>query len=73
MDYVNCYHCLKAGHWRDGCPLLALPEDKDHHEARIATAKWRFGDGEIGLTDKRRIIETENKLWKQRQKELASK
>ena len=69
----TCYHCLKTGHWQKDCPLLKPPEDKDHHEARIAVIRWRLGDGEIGPVAKTRMIEKENSLWKAKQKELARK
>lgn len=67
----TCFHCLRPGHWQGDCPLLQPPGDKDHHEARIAAITRRFTDREIGMAAKRRLIETENSLWKTKQKETA--
>jgi hypothetical protein len=68
---AECFHCLHVGHWRDDCPLLVWPADKDHHEARIATIVRRFTEGQIGPVAKTRMIKTENDLWKAKQKEMA--
>ena len=69
----GCFHCTGTDHWQDSCPLLALPDDKKHHEARIAEFKRQFLDLEIGPVAKQRMIAKENELWKRRQKELARK
>ena len=69
----RCYHCLRPGHWASDCPLLQMPESKDHHEARIATFRWWLGDGRIGPAAKTRMVEKENALWVKKQKELTRK
>lgn len=69
--YARCFHCLKLGHWHDDCPLLEAPQTKAEHEARLAEFKLRLGDQEIGPIAKRKMIETENSLWRKRQREMA--
>lgn len=71
ITYASCFHCKKLGHWKDDCPLLKKPEDKDQHEQRLTEITQRFLDLQIGPVAKRRMIETENRLWLQRQKEMA--
>jgi hypothetical protein len=51
--------------------VLTPPADRREHEARIAEYKRRFDYEEIGPQLKTRLIETENKLWKDKQKEMA--
>jgi hypothetical protein len=70
---LGCYHCEGTDHWRDNCPLLTPPDDQKHHEQRIAEYKRKFLDLEIGPVLKARLIETENGLWKKKQKEMARK
>lgn len=70
-SYAGCFHCLGTDHWQDGCPLLVPPDDKKHHEARIAEFKRKFLDLEIGPIAKQRLIAKENDLWKKKQKEMA--
>jgi hypothetical protein len=70
---LGCFHCEGTDHWQDNCPLLVPPDDKKHHEQRIAEYKRQFDYEEIGPKLKTRLIETENKLWAKRQKELARK
>ena len=53
---------------------MRVPRDRRReHEARIAEYKRQFDYEEIGPQLKTRLIETENKLWKDKQKEMARK
>jgi hypothetical protein len=61
------------GHWQADCPLLIPAADKAEHEARIRRLVERLGDGELEVVAKRRIIKKENQLWKDKQREMASK
>lgn len=67
--YASCYHCEAAGHWQDTCPLLTPPATKAEHERRFTDIMDRFHKGQISPHAKRRVIETENRLKAQREKE----
>lgn len=71
MNPLGCFHCEEKDHWAENCPLLAPPADKAEHEARFAAVMERFWNNDITPHAKRRVIEKENALWKQRQKEMA--
>lgn len=68
-----CWHCLRKGHWASKCPLLQKPENRDHHEARIATIRRWFTDENLSPIDRTRLIKHENELWREKQKEIARK
>lgn len=73
MNLLGCHHCEEVGHWVQECPLLTVPASKAEHEARFQRVMERFFAGEITPHAKRRVIETENRLEAQRQKEMAKK
>lgn len=62
-SYAECFHCQTIGHWRDDCPLLIPAATRKQHDERIAEFVRRLGEGEIGPVAKRRMIETENRMW----------
>lgn len=68
MTALECFHCEEPGHWQNACPLLVPPADKAEHEARFAAVMERFFARTITLAGKRRVIETENRMW---QKEMV--
>ena len=70
---LECFHCEEWGHWANECPLLIPPADKAEHERRFNRIMERFYDNQISPQGKRRVIETENRLWTKKQKELAKK
>jgi hypothetical protein len=63
----GCFHCEEYGHRIDSCPLLIPPADKAEHEQRFATVMERFYAGHITPHGKRRVIEKENVMEKERQ------
>lgn len=71
--FSGCFHCEEKDHWAENCPLLVPPADKAEHEKRFSQVMERFFDHKITPHGKRRVIEKENALWKERQKELARK
>ena len=71
MNLLGCYHCEDKTHWVDECPLLIPPASKAEHEQRFETVMERFWNKQITPHGKRRVIEKENTLWKERQKEMA--
>ena len=70
---LGCFHCTSPNHRIAACPLLTPPAGRREHEARIAEYKRQFDYEEIGPQLKTRLIEVENKLWKDKQKEMARK
>lgn len=71
INYARCYHCLIDGHWAKDCPLLVPAENLKQHLKRIDEIRDRFLYGNLPPHDRYRMIETENGLWRKRQKEMA--
>ena len=69
----GCFHCEAFDHRVAECPLLIPPADKAEHEQRFATVMERFYAGQITPHGKRRVIETENRLWADVQRKVKAK
>jgi hypothetical protein len=68
--FGGCFHCEEKDHWAEHCPLLVPPAGKAEHEQRFKRVMERFWNHEITPHGKRRVIETENRMWEKKKKEM---
>lgn len=68
MPGAGCFLCGGTDHWADNCWTTRPPENRDHHEARIATYRYWFTDlNRVTPYQKAKLIEHENKMWRDMQ------
>lgn len=60
---VACWRCEQPGHVADACDQPPA-RSKTEHETRIDRWIERWIAGDISLWQKRKWIETENRMWK---------
>jgi hypothetical protein len=75
---IGCFACSGTDHWGSACPTRVPPKDRAEHERRIAKyVEWCTGElpekSRITAHQKQKLIEHENAMWKQKQKELTAK
>ena len=59
----DCFTCGEEGHWVQHCPLNEPPATRKEHERRISLFVERWINGKIATSQKRQLIETENRMW----------
>lgn len=66
----GCFLCNDDAHRADNCWTCTRPTSKDHHEARIATYRlWLTDQQRVNPRQKQKLIERENRMWADVQKE----